>query len=219
MVQRLNDARTRVAAAIMPAARARTWLPAGTRSHAAGASALRRRERRTIPRHRSIVAPAPKDAHLYCCGPAPMLKAFEAATKDWPREQVHIEYFTPKEQGPPRRADSPSSSRVRAWSISFPRARPSSMCCSMPASTSIFLRARHLRGLRAAGDLRHSGAPRFHPQRRGAVRKQTRDDLLRRLQERAAGAGYVTLAVIPGRAKKARQRAGPRPCLATTLNC
>jgi ferredoxin-NADP reductase len=43
-----------------------------------------------------IVNASPKDAHLYCCGPTPMLSAFEAATKDWPREQVHIEYFTPK---------------------------------------------------------------------------------------------------------------------------
>jgi ferredoxin-NADP reductase len=45
----------------------------------------------------AIVAAAPKDTHLYCCGPAPMLQAFEAAAKDWPREQVHIEYFTAKE--------------------------------------------------------------------------------------------------------------------------
>jgi ferredoxin-NADP reductase len=44
----------------------------------------------------AIVAGAPKDAHLYCCGPTPMLKAFEAATKDWPHAQVHVEYFTPK---------------------------------------------------------------------------------------------------------------------------
>jgi ferredoxin-NADP reductase len=43
-----------------------------------------------------IVVGAPKDAHLYCCGPTPMLKAFEVATKDWPREQIHIEYFTPR---------------------------------------------------------------------------------------------------------------------------
>jgi ferredoxin-NADP reductase len=43
-----------------------------------------------------IVAKAPKDAHLYCCGPTPMLNAFEAVAKDWPREQIHIEYFTPK---------------------------------------------------------------------------------------------------------------------------
>jgi ferredoxin-NADP reductase len=45
----------------------------------------------------AIVATAPKDAHLYCCGPKPMLSAFEAATKDWPSEQVHVEYFTAKE--------------------------------------------------------------------------------------------------------------------------
>jgi tetrachlorobenzoquinone reductase len=51
----------------------------------------------------AIVAAAPRDAHLYCCGPAPMLQAFEAATKDWPREQVHIEYFSPKEQGPAKK--------------------------------------------------------------------------------------------------------------------
>ena len=46
---------------------------------------------------KGIVGAAPKDAHLYCCGPAPMLSAFEAATADWPRPQIHIEYFTPKQ--------------------------------------------------------------------------------------------------------------------------
>jgi ferredoxin-NADP reductase len=51
----------------------------------------------------AIVAAAPKDAHLYCCGPAPMLAAFEAATKEWPREQVHIEYFTAKELPPAKK--------------------------------------------------------------------------------------------------------------------
>ena len=43
-----------------------------------------------------IVSAAPRDAHLYCCGPMPMLHAFEAATADWPRGQIHVEYFTPK---------------------------------------------------------------------------------------------------------------------------
>jgi tetrachlorobenzoquinone reductase len=43
-----------------------------------------------------IVNEAPRDAHLYCCGPTPMLHAFEAATADWPRAQIHVEYFTPK---------------------------------------------------------------------------------------------------------------------------
>jgi tetrachlorobenzoquinone reductase len=49
----------------------------------------------------SIVGAAPKDAHLYCCGPTPMLKAFEAATVGWPQTQVHVEYFTPRQ--PPAR--------------------------------------------------------------------------------------------------------------------
>jgi len=51
-----------------------------------------------------IVADAPQDAHLYCCGPMPMLKAFEAATANWPRGQVHVEYFTPK-AAPDRKGD------------------------------------------------------------------------------------------------------------------
>jgi len=46
----------------------------------------------------AIIAGTPKDTHLYCCGPTPMLKAFEAATTDWPREQIHVEYFTPKQE-------------------------------------------------------------------------------------------------------------------------
>jgi len=44
-----------------------------------------------------VVKAAAPAAHLYCCGPLPMLAAFEEATKDLPRERVHIEYFTPKE--------------------------------------------------------------------------------------------------------------------------
>ena len=42
----------------------------------------------------AVVAAAPPGAHLYCCGPAPMLSAFEAATSGMPRERVHVEYFT-----------------------------------------------------------------------------------------------------------------------------
>ena len=45
-----------------------------------------------------IVAAAPKNAHLYCCGPLPMLKAFEAAAASWPRQQIHVEYFIPKHE-------------------------------------------------------------------------------------------------------------------------
>ena len=46
----------------------------------------------------SIVPALPKTAHLYCCGPTPMLAAFEAAAaaNGFPGAQVHVEYFTPK---------------------------------------------------------------------------------------------------------------------------
>jgi tetrachlorobenzoquinone reductase len=42
------------------------------------------------------IASAPRTAHLYCCGPAPMLGAFTAATRDWPARQIHVEYFAPR---------------------------------------------------------------------------------------------------------------------------
>ena len=42
-----------------------------------------------------LVRDAPAEAHLYCCGPAPMLAAFEAACGDRPAGQVHVEHFGP----------------------------------------------------------------------------------------------------------------------------
>jgi vanillate O-demethylase ferredoxin subunit len=42
----------------------------------------------------AIVRAAPLDAHLYCCGPAPMLEAFEAACADRPKALVHLERFS-----------------------------------------------------------------------------------------------------------------------------
>jgi ferredoxin-NADP reductase len=44
----------------------------------------------------ALVAAQPADAELYCCGPLPMLAAFEAASAGRPPQQVHVEYFTPK---------------------------------------------------------------------------------------------------------------------------
>jgi ferredoxin-NADP reductase len=45
-----------------------------------------------------IIAKAPKGTHFYCCGPGPMLAAFEAAgaADGRPAEEIHVEYFTPK---------------------------------------------------------------------------------------------------------------------------
>ena len=45
----------------------------------------------------AIVRDAPPHAHLYCCGPVPMLEAFEAATADRPPDHVHVEYFQARE--------------------------------------------------------------------------------------------------------------------------
>lgn len=44
----------------------------------------------------AIVARAPRGAHYYCCGPLPMLTAYEAATASLDPACVHAEYFTPK---------------------------------------------------------------------------------------------------------------------------
>lgn len=41
----------------------------------------------------AAVAAAPADAHLYCCGPAPMLAAYERATAARPAGRVHLERF------------------------------------------------------------------------------------------------------------------------------
>lgn len=44
----------------------------------------------------ALIERASRDAHLYCCGPTPMLSAFETATRGWPAGQIHTEYFTPR---------------------------------------------------------------------------------------------------------------------------
>lgn len=41
----------------------------------------------------AALASAPADAHLYCCGPVPMLAAYEQATATRPADRVHLERF------------------------------------------------------------------------------------------------------------------------------
>lgn len=41
----------------------------------------------------AALAGAPADAHLYCCGPAPMLAAYELAAASRPADRVHLERF------------------------------------------------------------------------------------------------------------------------------
>lgn len=42
---------------------------------------------------RAVAAAALPDTHLYCCGPGPMLQAFEAACAGRPAGTVHLEWF------------------------------------------------------------------------------------------------------------------------------
>lgn len=48
----------------------------------------------------AVLAQAGAEAHLYCCGPQPMLEAFEAATAGWAARQVHLERFGAAPQPP-----------------------------------------------------------------------------------------------------------------------
>ncbi len=47
---------------------------------------------------RRIVAALAPDAHLYCCGPTPMLAAFEQATAARDPATVHVEYFAARNE-------------------------------------------------------------------------------------------------------------------------
>ncbi|RJF95773.1 PDR/VanB family oxidoreductase [Noviherbaspirillum saxi] len=44
----------------------------------------------------ALILEVPADAHLYCCGPTPMLEAFEQATASRPAGTAHVEYFAAK---------------------------------------------------------------------------------------------------------------------------
>ena len=82
----------------------------------------------------AIAAGAPKGAHFYCCGRTPMLKAFEDAMQGRPPEQVHVEYFTPKEQ--PNLAGGYVVVLARSGrECQFPLANRFSPCCAMRGST------------------------------------------------------------------------------------
>lgn len=58
----------------------------------------------------AALSQAPPGAHLYCCGPAAMLEAYERATVAWPKEQVHLERFGGG--APPPVSDQPGDFEV-----------------------------------------------------------------------------------------------------------
>lgn len=45
----------------------------------------------------AIVGGSAEGTHFYCCGPLPMLAAFEGATAHLPPDRVHVEYFMARE--------------------------------------------------------------------------------------------------------------------------
>ncbi|MFM9969796.1 MAG: PDR/VanB family oxidoreductase [Burkholderiales bacterium] len=47
---------------------------------------------------KAIIAALPPTTHCYCCGPLPMLAAFEEACKGRPEGTVHVEYFSAREE-------------------------------------------------------------------------------------------------------------------------
>lgn len=52
------------------------------------------------PDLRKLLAGKPRETHFYCCGPAPMLTAFEQACEALGEANIHIERFAPIEQAP-----------------------------------------------------------------------------------------------------------------------
>lgn len=57
-------------------------------------------ERGGPPALRELLAGRSPDTHFYCCGPAPMLAAFEQACAALGQENTHIERFAPIERAP-----------------------------------------------------------------------------------------------------------------------
>jgi vanillate O-demethylase ferredoxin subunit len=54
----------------------------------------------------STVKAQSPDVHFYTCGPTPLMLAVEAAANGFPDEQVHFEWFTPKEPTSPASAST-----------------------------------------------------------------------------------------------------------------
>lgn len=49
---------------------------------------------------KALIASKPAGTHFYCCGPTPMLKAYESSAKELgrPEPEIHVEYFSAKEE-------------------------------------------------------------------------------------------------------------------------
>jgi ferredoxin-NADP reductase len=138
---------------------------------------------------KAIAAAAPENAHLYCCGPKPMLTAFEAAAAGRPKGHVHIEYFTAKEN---------EASTIGGFWVELARSSEEYYIPEGKKVLEVLYEAgvdvdySCELGICGACETRViSGAPRFCAQRGRAGGQRQGHDLLLRLQERAVGAGLV----------------------------
>lgn len=61
-----------------------------------------------------LAAPEPS-MHLYCCGPAPLMRAVEQASAGWPRGTVHFEHFSVDADA--ARARDPSADADRGFDV------------------------------------------------------------------------------------------------------
>lgn len=48
----------------------------------------------------AVAARTAPESHVYCCGPGPMIAAFEQAFASWPAAQRHVEHFTAPKSDP-----------------------------------------------------------------------------------------------------------------------
>jgi len=75
-----------------------------------------------------VLAQAPADAHLFCCGPASLMEAFERAAAARPEHQIHVEWFKP------RATPAASTEGDRAFEIMLAR---SGLQLQVPGAKSI----------------------------------------------------------------------------------
>lgn len=90
----------------------------------------------------AAIGQQPSNVHFYTCGPTPLMLAVEAAASGFPEQQVHFEWFTPKE---PK-----SSGADKAFTVQLARSGKS---FEVPADQSI-LQVLEANGLRVESSCR-----------------------------------------------------------------
>ncbi|ODS74256.1 MAG: hypothetical protein ABS43_10875, partial [Bordetella sp. SCN 67-23] len=135
------------------------------------------------PNLRELLAGHPADTHFYCCGPTPMLDAFEAACKELGYQNVHIERFAA--------AGEVTAAQEGSYQVELAK---SGKTIDVPAGMAL------LDALLEAGidaDYSCRGPSGFGADRTRAGIEQDHDGLRVRLQGQQARAGYLTSPTPP----------------------